>query len=461
MIEISPALLARHDRPGPRYTSYPTAVEFSDTFTRRDHEARLEAAGRNSRDPLALYVHLPFCEARCSFCACHVVVTRRQEIADAYLARLLQEADIVAERLGERREVVQYHWGGGTPTYSGPATLRELHRGLLRRFALAKNAEVSIEVDPRVTTPDHLEVLAEIGFNRISLGVQDLDDGVQGHIGRNQTRHQTEQIFGEARRLGFRSINLDLVYGLPGQTEATMERTLDAVIRLRPDRLAVYSFAYVPWMRPHQRRIDESLLPDTDAKFRLLASVGSSLMAAGYVRIGMDHYALPADELVGAVAAGSLTRNFMGYTVNRATDLVALGTSGISEIDGAYVQNHRRLASYYEAVDAGLLPTERGYQLSLDDLVRRFVITELMCNGKVDLLDAVRRFEVGDLDYFAAELAALRSPEGLIAEGMARVDGASVQVTELGALFVRRVAAVFDAHASGRSTLATAFSRTV
>lgn len=461
MIRVDSELLARHDRPGPRYTSYPTAVEFSDSFGPEKYAIQLDAAAQRPDEPLSLYVHLPFCEERCSFCACHVVVTKRPEVADPYLGRVLAEADLIADRLGDRNQVVQYHWGGGTPTHYAPDVLVELHEGLQRRFELATGAEVAIEVDPRVTTPQHLESLAEVGFNRISLGVQDLDPEVQRLIGRNQTREQSEDVYSRARSVGFDSINLDLIYGLPGQTESTLQRTLEAVIAMRPDRLAVYSFAFVPWMRPHQKRMDDTLLPDTDTKFALLALVVSALTDAGYLQIGMDHFALPGDEIVTAVADGTLSRNFMGYTTKRNTEMIALGTSGISDVAGAYAQNHRRLASYYESVDRGELPVERGYALDLDDRVRRYVITELMCNGVIDLASIQSKFGVDGLSHLSAELTELASSGGLVEEGMATIDGSVVQTTELGTLFVRRTASVFDAYTKRRATNIPMFSKTV
>ncbi len=461
MIGVNAELLKRHDRPGPRYTSYPTAVEFNTAFGAVDYGERLALAAQRADDPLSLYVHLPFCEARCSFCACHVVVAKRPEVADAYLGRVVAEASLLADRLGERRRVVQYHWGGGTPTHYSPEVLEGLHSALLARFELDPAAEIAVEVDPRVTSTAHLEALAAAGFNRISLGVQDLDPEVQRLIGRNQARDETEALFWDARRLGFASINLDLIYGLPGQNEGTLGTTLDAVVEMRPDRLAVYSFAYVPWMRPHQRRMEESMLPDTEAKFALLAQVVSTLTAAGYAQIGMDHFALPGDELVLAARQGSLTRNFMGYTTKRDTEMVALGTSGISDVDGAYAQNHRRLASYYQAVDGGELPIERGYRLDRDDRLRRHVITELMCNGVVDLDEACSVFGVDGGSYFAAEVSALSGPGGLADEGMVNIDGLVVKTTELGALFVRRVAAVFDAYTGRRDGSGPVFSKTV
>ncbi len=460
MIEVTPELLARHDRPGPRYTSYPTAVEFDQSVGPDDHAKRLREAGSRS-GPLSLYLHLPFCAERCSFCACHVVVTRRDSVAVAYLRHLEDELRLVAELLGEHRVLAQYHWGGGTPTHHPPEDLRRLHGVVTDLFSFADGAELAVEVDPRVTTLAHLETLADLGFDRISMGVQDLDPTVQAKIGRNQTVDQTETLYRAARRIGFTSINFDLVYGLPGQTEESLTRTLDTVVALRPDRLAVYSFAYVPWMRPHQRRLDEASLPDQATKFRLLATTIAVLTDAGYRRIGMDHFALADDELSLAADAGTLTRNFMGYTTRRGTDLVAVGTSGISDVGGAYAQNHRRLASYYQAVETGILPVERGYRLTRDDLVRRHVIAELMCNGVVDLDRVGRVFGIDAEEAFAAELAELTEPGGLVDEGLVVTEGGRIAVTELGSVFVRRVAAVFDAHTRRRRSDGPMFSRAI
>ncbi len=461
MVEITAELLARYDRPVPRYTSYPTAVEFTEAFGPADHEARLVGASERPDDPLSLYLHLPFCDARCSFCACHVVITQKTEVADAYLQRVLVEADRVADRLGERHKLAQYHWGGGTPTHHTPEVMAALHSRLTEYFEILPGADVAIEVDPRVTTFEHLATLDELGFNRLSLGVQDLDPRVQDLIGRNQTREETEILHAEARRLGFESINFDLIYGLPGQSETTMAATLDAVVEMRPDRLAVYSFALVPWMRPHQKRMDEAGLPSTEEKFALLAQVIGTLTDAGYVQIGMDHFALPTDSLARAAVDRTLTRNFMGYTTIRGTDVVALGSSGISDVDGAYAQNHRRLASYYDMVDSGELPVERGYRLNRDDQIRRYVITELMCNNTVNLDDVARLFDITPGEYFAAELATLTGPEGLVSEGMVTVDEHGITATELGGMFVRRVATVFDSHREKGPSTVPVFSRSI
>lgn len=442
-LHLTPELLARHDRPGPRYTSYPTALEFTSDFGAVEHEARLDELAA-TRDPLALYVHLPFCESRCSFCACHVVVTSNESLTSRYVDAVVSEIDTVAAILGDGHRFAQLHWGGGTPTYHDPEVLTRIHRAILRHFEPAPGAEVAIEVDPRVTTSEHLEVLAGLGFNRLSVGVQDVDDQVQELIGRHQTREQTERLVTDARGHGFSSINLDLVYGLPGQSVDSFERTLDAVLQIRPERLAVYSFAYVPWMRPHQRRIDPESLPDRGTRFELLCQLVATLTRAGYMHIGMDHFALESDPLAMAARDHTLARNFMGYTTIGDADVVAFGTSAISEIGGAHAQNHRRLADYLSAAGAELLPTERGLVPSTDDLVRRKVISELMCNGRVDLDVIGTRFGIDPNAYFAAEIEALTEPEGLVDEGLATVSGSEVASTELGRLFVRRLAMVFD-----------------
>ena len=457
-IEISAELLDRYDRPGPRYTSYPTAVEFHEGFGPEDYAVRLTEAADRPDAPLSLYVHMPFCEARCSFCGCHVVVARRQSVADVYLDRLIAESQLVADRLGERRTLVQYHWGGGTPTYYTSDDLARLHGALLDRFELAPGAEVAIEVDPRVTSTEQLETLVELGFNRLSLGVQDTDPLVQELIGRNQTWDQTRDLYDNARRLGFESINVDLIYGLPGQTEATIAKTLEHMITLRPDRLAVYSFAYVPWARPNQKRIDESMLPDRDTKFGYLAQVVEAFGAAGYRRIGMDHFALPDDELAVAADTGTLHRNFMGYTATRDTETVALGASGISDISGAYAQNHKRLASYYTAVAAGELPIERGAALTPDDLLRRYVITELMCNSSVSFRRVEEDFEIEFSDYFARELTVLKTDKRLA--DLIQVDDQQIKAVGFGDMFIRNVAMVFDAHRA-TDPATPLFSRTV
>ena len=366
--------------------------------------------------------------------------------------------DLLAEALGPRRTLDQLHWGGGTPTYYSPDDLAFLHRSILEHFTLADDAEVALEVDPRVTTREHLETLRELGFNRLSLGVQDFDPAVQEAIGRHQTEEETLDLYRDARELGFTSINVDLIYGLPGQTVESFGVTMDEIITMRPDRLAVYSFAYVPWVKPNQKRIDPETLPGRDDKFALLSLVSERLVGGGYRAIGMDHFALPDDELSIAAADGTLSRNFMGYTTKRGTEMISLGTSGISDVAGAYAQNHKRLNSYYTSVDAGELPIERGVALSDDDRIRRYVITELMCNSQVVYADAEERFGIVFADYFAEELGRVASE--LVPEGMAIVDDDRIRATELGSIFIRNVAMTFDAYLATKVDRPV-FSRTV
>lgn len=449
---VTPDVIARHDRPGPRYTSYPTALEFDESYGRRRHKVVLEEASERVGHPLSLYVHLPFCRSRCSFCACHVVVARRATLAEAYLEALSQEAATVAACLGGRRELIQYHWGGGTPTFHSPDALIDLHAHLLRHFSFHPAAELSIEVDPRVTGLEHLAALRELGFNRLSAGVQDVNVGVQELIGRNQTREETERLVVEARALGFPSINLDLIYGLPGQTAATLTTTLEAVLELRPERLAVYSFAYVPWMRPHQRRIDASVLPTAKEKFEFVSILVDALTAAGYVHIGMDHFAHHDDDLAVAARRGRLTRNFMGYSTIPDTDVIAVGTSGISDVGGVYAQNHRRLASYLELAGNGELTVERGHVSTFDDRIRRHVITRLMCTGRVQFSEVSETFGLDATSYFAKELASITQPGSLVEEGLAVVEGDTLKATELGHFFIRRLAMAFDAYLSQPSS---------
>jgi len=447
-------LVRRYDRPGPRYTSYPTALELHEGLgVDAYRQALTAAAGRSG--PLSLYVHLPFCEERCLFCGCHVVVTRHREVAERYLGFLEKEIAAVAGLVGRGRKVTQLHWGGGTPTYLEPDQMRRLFGVLRDRFAIDPDAEIAIEVDPRVTTAEHLETLKDLGFNRLSAGVQDFAADVQEAIGRHQTYAQAAALAAKARELGFRSLNLDLVYGLPRQTLESFGETLRTVTELRPDRLAIYSYAHVPWLKGHQRKIDTGELPQAETKAELLATAVRTLSAAGYVPIGMDHFALPDDELARAAREGGLWRNFMGYTVRRGNDLIGFGLSAIGDLDGTFFQNHRKLHAYERAAEEGGLTTERGYAPTPDDRLRRHVITELMCNFRLDLADVERRFGIRFDETFRRELEELRPLEE---DGLVRVEGGAITVME--PLFVRNVCMVFDAYL-GRHKGRQRWSRTV
>lgn len=453
-------LLQRYDRPGPRYTSYPTAVEFNGDFGEDAYRQRLSEAAKAPAEPLSLYVHLPFCEARCTYCGCMTIITQRRDVAARYLEYLEREIEIVAEGLGKRRSVVQHHWGGGTPTYLSTHQIERLHTAIFRRFDIQPDAELAIEIDPRVTTREQLTLLRALGFNRLSMGVQDFTPEVQEAIGRRQSAALTRDLYDYARSIGFSAINLDLIYGLPRQTLTTFAKTLATVAAMRPDRIAVYSYAHVPWLQRHQSRIDQAELPSRDLKFDLIGAAIDTFGHAGYEAIGMDHFALPDDELAIAMRQRRLHRNFMGYTTRPATDMLGVGLSAIGNVRGAFVQNVKKLPAYYTALDSGRFPVERGYALSADDRIRQFVITELMCNFFIDRREVEARFAIDFERYFAAEIDAMSGPDGPIADGLATLTQDSLEVAPKGRLFVRSICMHFDRYLR-RHADKPVFSRTI
>lgn len=455
---LSLELLRKYDRPGPRYTSYPTAVEFHEGFDEAAYRGRLSEASREKAAPLSLYLHLPFCEERCSFCACMVIITKKREVASHYLGYLHREIAMLAERLQGRRRVVQYHWGGGTPTYLSPAQMESLHAVVARHFDVQADAEAAIEVDPRVTSFEQLDVLRRLGFNRLSVGVQDFAPEVQQAVNRIQSEAETSALIEHARRIGFASINVDLIYGLPRQTQAGFERTLDSVVEIRPERVAVYSFAHVPWIRGNQRRIQPNDLPGPEQKLQLFAMARARFLDASYAAIGMDHFALPQDELARAAACGRLHRNFMGYTTRPAPDMVGCGVSAIGDVAGAFAQNVKKLSTYYAALDAGRFPIERGFRLDADDQIRRHVIQELMCNFRLDRVLVEARFGIEIESYFRDELAELR--DGPVAHGFLEITNDVLRVTPLGRLLVRNICMSFDRYRRKASPTPT-FSQTI
>lgn len=452
-------LLRRYDRPGPRYTSYPTAVEFHDRFGPTAYAERLAAAAATPDAPLSLYLHLPFCESRCAFCGCSVIVTRKRHVAEQYLGYLVREIRLVAEALRGRRHVVQYHWGGGTPSYLSTDQMRSLHEEVGRHFDIDPSGELALEVDPRVTSFEQLETLRALGFNRLSLGVQDFDPAVQQAVSRIQGVDATRALVEHARALGFGSINVDLIYGLPRQTLDSFARTIDTVIDMRPDRVAAYSFAHVPWIRAHQKLLNVEELPTADRKLQLFVDARARFIAAGYRPIGMDHFALPGDELARAADAGALHRNFMGYTTHPAPDLIGLGVSAIGDVAGAFAQNTKKLSTYYQAIDAGRFPVERGYALDADDVLRRHVVTQLMCNLQLDTLATAQRFAIDFDAYFARER--LELAEGPMAHGFLIDEAGMLRVTPKGRLFVRNICMIFDRHLREKRAATPVFSRTV
>jgi oxygen-independent coproporphyrinogen-3 oxidase len=452
-------LLRRYDRPGPRYTSYPTAVEFHEGVDGATYESKLAEADAVPDEPLSLYFHLPFCRERCTFCGCSVVITRKPEVVGRYLDHLRTEIKMVAALLPHRRTINQIHWGGGTPTHLDFAGMRTLWEAITRQFSLSPGAEVAIEVDPRVTTHEQVDTLRALGFNRLSMGVQDFTPEVQEAIGRHQGVEETVDLFRYGRTAGFDSINVDLIYGLPRQNPEAFRRNLEQLIDLRPDRVAVYSFAFVPWVKANQRRLDPASFPSPEMKFELFLQALEAFTAAGYAQIGMDHFALPTDELAVAQREGRLHRNFMGYTVMPAADQLGFGITAIGDLRGTFIQNRKKLVGYYEALEAGVLPVERGYLLDEDDKIRRHLILRLMCNFAIDTAEVESRFGIRFADYFAVELEELKTPQE---SGFVRVAPGRIEVTERGRLFIRNIGMIFDRYLRAkRAGDRQVFSRTI
>ncbi len=459
MILPSMDLIRKYDRPGPRYTSYPTAPEWTADFgpdRYAEHLARADEAG----GPVSVYVHLPFCREMCRFCGCNVVATHDRSRADDYLDHLAQEVAAVARLLPRRRTVTQLHWGGGTPTFLDERQLERCHAILAGSFGFAPDAEKAVEIDPAVTTRSQVTALARLGFNRISMGVQDFEPRVQETVGRIQGEKETAELVQHARDLGFGGVNLDLIYGLPFQTVDSWKRTLDRILAIRPDRLAVFGYAHVPWAKPHQRLLPAAELPGPELRVELFLTAAEAFGGAGYRQIGLDHFAVDSDELARAQDAGYLTRNFQGYTVRPADDTVAFGMTSISDIGGAYAQNAHKLKDWSAAVAAGRLATERGAAVSQDDVMRRFAINRVMCLFRLDLREIRERY--GDLARRALEQAMEGRVDELVADGLVTFDGDILRVTPLGRLLVRNVAMLFDAYLSRHARdEAPTFSRTV
>ncbi|MGE0350326.1 oxygen-independent coproporphyrinogen III oxidase [Hydrogenophaga sp.] len=439
---ISEELLRRFDVPGPRYTSYPTADRFVEAFTESDYVQALRQRRAGSMAlPLSLYVHIPFCESVCYYCACNKVITKHHSRAAEYLRYLGRELELQVEHLGKGQTVSQLHLGGGTPTFLSDDELEELMSVIRRHFVLAPGGEYSVEVDPRTVSEERLWTLARLGFNRLSFGVQDFDPAVQKAVHRVQPAEQVFALVDAARRIGFESVNVDLIYGLPLQTPESFARTLAQVNRLRPDRIALYAYAHLPSRFKPQRRIVAAELPSASDKLGMLSASLDALMDAGYVYVGMDHFALPDDALAVARRQGRLHRNFQGYSTQPDCDLIALGVSAIGRIGATYSQNAKTMDEYRDLLDQGRLPIVRGLALTREDLLRRAVIMSLMCQGEVQY----EPIELGHLidfrTHFARELQVL---EELADQGLVRVDASGVHVTETGWFLVRAIAMVFD-----------------
>lgn len=454
-VTVDRALLRKYDRPGPRYTSYPTAPQFQ-TFGAGEYVRMLQRSAASDRS-LSLYVHLPFCRQLCWYCGCNMMVARNPERGTDYLRYVEREMASVAAWVGaERRRVVQVHWGGGTPTFLLPADLRSLMRMIREHFALDREAEIGVEIDPRTCTEEHLDAMVEGGVNRLSIGVQDLDPQVQEAIHRVQPAELSWQVIEGARRRGIHSINVDLMYGLPHQNVESYRETLRETIRMRPDRFAAFNFAYLPQMIKHQRVIDRDTLPTPEVKLALLELIIDELTAAGYVFIGMDHFALPEDPLAQALRHRTMTRNFQGYSTWAETDVLAFGASSISQTEHGFAQNLKGVGEYQEAIERSGLAVFRGLEVTAEDRLRRDVIMSIMCHFRLEKAEIEQRHGIVFDEHFAEEIADLAP---LVADGLLEVGDDRIEITRAGRLLVRNVAMTFDAYLRAGST--HAYSRTV
>ncbi len=440
-MQIDKKTLQKYDVAGPRYTSYPTAPQWTQEVTADTYSSVLKTFGQNDKT-LSLYIHIPFCEQLCYFCACNKVIRARDEkVGDEFLEHLFKEIDMVAEHIHRRKLIRQLHWGGGTPTYFSEAQIERLFAKIKSVFDIDLNEEIAIEIDPRTVTQNKLKVLRQLGFNRISMGVQDFDEKVQDDINRIQPFQQVSQVHQWCRELKFASINYDLIYGLPYQTRDTFKKTVDLVVGLRPDRIALYSFAYVPWLSKPQNKFNLDAIALHDEKLDIFIQSRENLLAHGYQAIAMDHFALTTDDMAKAFNTGNLHRNFMGYTLKPADEFIGIGPSAIGFLENTYVQNIKILPEYYEIIAQGRLPIERGKQLSLDDRMRQWVISRLMCQFQVDKELFYNVFGRDFEDYFYTEGKHINE---CIVDGLINENSQFINVTDLGKIFIRNVCMGFD-----------------
>lgn len=440
-VQITKELLLKYEKPGPRYTSYPTAPEWSADVTEAIYQDKLTDFSLSNRT-LSLYVHIPFCRTLCSFCGCNVVIRPHDEKhGNQYLDYLFRELELVEQWIGRKRKIKQFHWGGGTPTFLTEGQIERLFKRYTEVFDIDFNGEIAIEIDPRTIDRSKVAKLRELGFNRVSMGVQDFDAQVQESVNRRQPFEIVKEFYDWCRELKFNSVNFDLIYGLPYQTPETMKKTVEQVLALRPDRIAFYSFAYVPWLKAHQSKIDESRLPSSDQKVEIFLNSREQLLKGGYDAIAMDHFALADDELAKSFRAGTLYRNFMGYTVKPADEYIGMGMTSIGFLENCYFQNHKTLPDYFAALDRNEIPIERGKILSEDDIIRRWVINSLMCQFKADKNAFAQQFGKKFDEYFRDEAAHLNQ---CVSDGLIAVDGNVICATELGKIFIRNVCMGFD-----------------
>ncbi|MCX7595239.1 MAG: oxygen-independent coproporphyrinogen III oxidase [Fischerella sp.] len=446
--------IKKYDVPTPRYTSYPPATELTETFTEADFRDAI-ATSNQRKTPLSLYFHIPFCQSACYFCGCNVVISNNKNIVKPYLEYVGREIRNTASLIDAEREVVQMHWGGGTPNYLSLDQVEQLWNNINRHFRIDTQAEVSIEINPRYVDKNYIFFLKEIGFNRISFGIQDFNPQVQAAVNRVQPEEMLFEVIGWIREAGFQSVNVDLIYGLPYQTQQSFYQTIKKTIELDPDRIAVFNFAYVPWLKPVQKNICKDALPQPQEKLEILKMTIEELTNSKYLFVGMDHFAKPDDELAIAQRNYTLKRNFQGYTTWAQAELFGFGATSVSMLEDAYAQNHKRLSDYYQAIDAGQLPIAKGIKLSWDDMIRRDVIMRIMSHTKLNKQDIENKYHICFDEYFSKEIKALKNLE---ADGLVTLSNHEIGITEIGRLLVRNIAVIFDPH---RITRGQKFSRAI
>ena len=458
MFEIDLELIQKYDKPGPRYTSYPTAPHFNQNFTPEMYvDEIIKSNSKENLPDLSLYYHIPYCDTLCYFCGCNMLVTRNRERIKEYIKYLKNETDYLRTYINSSRKVTQLHWGGGTPTHLNPNEIFDLVNYISNSFNFSCNIEAGCEIDPRGLTKEHLIALRDGGFNRISMGVQDFNESVQKAVNRIQPESLTREVVNWVRELGFNSINLDLMYGLPFQTYKSFEKTIETIIDIEPDRIAVFNYAHLPWLKKHMGLIKEEDLPKPEEKLKILKMTIEKLIAAGYIFIGMDHFAKPDDELSIALKEKKLYRNFQGYSTNAGTDLYAFGVSGISQIDRIYAQNLKTEKEYYDLLNKETLPISKGYYLSDDDILRRYVITKIMCDFELKFNEVESKFGINFKTYFEKSLIGL---EEMIKDNLLKLNNDSIIITEMGRLLIRNIAMNFDGYIERKEETGK-YSRTV
>lgn len=447
----------KYSRPGPRYTSYPTAPEFHTNFTQNDLIEKFKS--QSDDRPLSLYIHIPFCRSACYFCGCNVIFTSKEDKKVTYIEYLKKELAILAKHLNTNRTVTQMHFGGGTPTFLSAPQLKEVLDAIRRTFPnFSDDAEISCEIDPRYFTKEHMDVLKEAGTNRVSFGVQDLDPKVQETIHRIQPFETTQNVVKIARDAGIKSINIDLIYGLPYQTKETFAKTIRDIVKLNPDRLAVFNYAHVPWMMKTQRKFDETTFTPPSTKLEILKDCIEFFESTGYKMVGMDHFAKPEDELFKAIQKGELHRNFQGYTTKGGADLIGIGVTSIGDGVDYYVQNFKDLKTYEEAIDAGNLPVFKGYKLNDDDILRQYVIMELMSNFSLDIKRCEEKFNINFKEYFSDALKAL---EEFKEAELLTISDNKIEANSTGAMLIRNISMPFDAYLNNIPEDKRRFSKTI